>query len=145
MPVLDGLELPRGWRISSRLLAAWPVDNDHQLELWPTGRTEDGRIRWQYRLSRQNHTIFTGSDVTSGAGVVFTAAELVCAARTVLAYLTLQEGDTDREYFDAYTSTQIAWRDQYAEELSVHAMDDLCGYCGGDHLSPGCPNRESGS
>ncbi|MFE3452476.1 hypothetical protein ACFXJ8_26495 [Nonomuraea sp. NPDC059194] len=141
MPTLDGLKLPQGWRISSRLLAAWPIDHDHQLELWPAGRTEDGRIRWHYRLSRKNRTIFAASDITSGVGAVLTAAELISAARTVLSYLTLRPGDTDREYFDVYTRTQLDWRDEFAEDLSLYAMDDLCGYCGGDHPSPACRER----
>ncbi|WP_084965911.1 hypothetical protein [Thermoactinospora rubra] len=140
MPVLDGLELPQGWRISSRLLAAWPIDNDHQLELWPAGRTDDGRIRWRYRLSRKNRTIFAGSEIASAVGAVLTSAELIRAARTVLSFLTLREGDTDAEYFASYTRAQIAWRDEFAEELSLYAMDNLCGYCGGEHLSPGCPS-----
>ncbi|MFI6326513.1 hypothetical protein ACIBG8_53955 [Nonomuraea sp. NPDC050556] len=138
MPILDGLALPQGWRISSRLLAAWPIDAEHQLELWPTGRTDDGRTRWHYRLSSKNRTIFSAQDITSGAGAVLTTDELIRSARTILAFLTLCPGDTDAEYFDAYTRTQITWRDSHAEDLSLFAMDDLCGYCGGDHPSPGC-------
>lgn len=140
MPILDGLVLPRGWRISPRLLAAWPIDSEHSLELWPTARADDGRLRWHYRLSRKSRTVFAVSDISSAVGAVLTAEELIRTARTVLAYLTLRPGDTDAEYFDAYTRAQLAWRDRFAEALSIYAMEDLCGYCGGDHLSPGCPS-----
>ncbi|GAA3138954.1 hypothetical protein [Nonomuraea roseoviolacea] len=95
MPILDGLVLPRGWRISSRLLAAWPIDGEHSLELWPTAPTGDGRLRWRYRLSRKSRTVFTASDVSSAVGAM----------------------------------------------LTIYAMDDVCGYCGAEHLSPGCPTR----
>ncbi|MEV7012697.1 hypothetical protein [Streptosporangium sp. NPDC051022] len=139
MPVLDGVILPSRWRISSRLLAAWPIDEDHLLEIWPAGY-RDGRIQWYYRLSRKRRTIFAASDIRSAAGTVLSTQELVNAARSVLAFLTLRPGDVEAEYFDAYTATQLTWRDRYAEELAAFAMEDTCGYCGStDHPSPGCP------
>ncbi|GAA3120271.1 hypothetical protein GCM10010466_08950 [Planomonospora alba] len=142
MPVLDQVVLPPGWEISPRLLAAWPIDGLHTLELWPRGRTDDGRIRWYYRLSRGRRTIFAASDISSAAGATLTTGELIRAARTVLSYLTLQPGDTDPEYFDGYAGTQLAWRDAHAEDLSLYALEDVCGYCGGvDHVSPGCTAR----
>ncbi|MFG1879302.1 hypothetical protein ACGFIV_31115 [Sphaerisporangium sp. NPDC049003] len=142
MVVLDHVVLPPGWGISSRLLAYWPIDDAHKLELWPSGRTHDNRLQWYYRLSRRSRTIFAASDINSAVGARLTADELVRAARTVLAFLTLQPGGTDAEYFDGYTKTQLAWRDAYAEELSIYALEYVCGYCGDvNHLSPGCPAR----
>jgi hypothetical protein len=139
MPIIDNVSLPPGWSISSRLLAAWPIDDDHTLELWPAARTRDGRLRWRYRLSRKSRTIFTSSDICSPVGAELTTGELTRAARTVLSFLTLTSGDTDADYFDTYTRTQLAWRDRFAEDLSLYAMDDQCGYCGDDHPSPACP------
>ncbi|MDH2426461.1 hypothetical protein [Sphaerisporangium sp. TRM90804] len=142
MDAVAGLVLPTGWRISSRLMAAWPIDDDQMLELWPAGRTADQRLRWNYRLSRKGRTIFGGSDIRSGVGARLTTEELISAARTVLSYLTLRPGGTDPCYFDGYTRAQLNWRDSYAEELAVYALEGLCGYCGSDgHMSPGCPNR----
>ncbi|MEQ4720916.1 hypothetical protein [Nonomuraea sp. B19D2] len=141
MAVLDGIALPTRWQITSRLLAGWPIDASHLLELWPHSRTDDGRIRWLYRLSRHNTTIFSATDISSPVGVVLSADTLIKSATTVLSYLTLRPGDTDADYFDAYTPAQLAWRDCYAEELSLYALEDLCGYCGADHLSPGCDKR----
>ncbi|MEU7894215.1 hypothetical protein AB0B45_15300 [Nonomuraea sp. NPDC049152] len=107
------LILPTGWIISPRLMPAWP-----------------GRV------------IFSASDVFSSVGATLSTAELVGAARTVLAFLTLDAGDTDADYFTDYTKAQLAWRDTHAEGLSLFAMDGLCGYCGSeDHPSPGCPAR----
>ncbi|MFD0883007.1 hypothetical protein ACFQ08_00285 [Streptosporangium algeriense] len=139
MPVLDGIVLPARWMISSRLLAAWPINDDHLLEVWPAGH-QDGRIRWYYRLSRKSRTIFAASDICSAAGTVLSTQELARAARSVLAFLTLRPGDVEAEYFDVYTATQLAWRDRYAEDLAVFALEDVCGYCGSaTHSSPACP------
>lgn len=138
MAVLDGIALPPRWRITSRLLAGWPIDEAHLLELWPNGRTAEGRIRWLYRLSRRNRTIFFATDISSPTGTVLSTNTLISSATTVLGYLTLRPGDTDADYFDTCTPAQIAWRDSYAEELALYALEDVCGYCGGDHASPGC-------
>ncbi|MFF3667474.1 hypothetical protein [Microtetraspora malaysiensis] len=141
MTMTYALALPVGWIISSRLMPAWPIDTDHLLELEAAGRTDEGRIRWRYRLSRSGRTIFAASDICSGVGGDLTAQELVSVARTVLCFLTAGEGDTDAEFFADYTPAQLAWRDECAEELSVYAMDGWCGYCGGDHPSPGCSSE----
>jgi hypothetical protein len=138
MAVLDGIALPPRWRITSRLLAGWPVNEDHLLELWPYGRTDDGRIRWLYRLSHRNRTIFSATDISSPVGTMPATDALIITARTVLSFLTLRSGDTDAEYFDHYTRAQLEWRDGYAEELALYTLDDTCGYCGGHHPSPGC-------
>lgn len=132
--------IPRGWSISPRLLAMWQIDVDHTLEIWPHSRTPEGRIRWQYRLCRKRRVIFSASDISSGVGAQLTTEELISAARTVLSYATLRDGDTDPEFFEGYTKTQLAWRDQHAECLSIYTDETVCGYCGDDHLSPGCPS-----
>ncbi|MBT2233220.1 hypothetical protein [Nonomuraea sp. NEAU-A123] len=142
MAVLDGISLPPRWRITSRLFAGWPIDHQHLLELWPHGRTSDGRIRWFYRLSRYRRTVFSATDISSSVGATVCPETLINAAQTVLAFLTLGPNDTDAEFFANYTPAQLEWRDQYAEELSIYAMDGLCGYCGSDHASSGC-TRES--
>ncbi|GAA2653596.1 hypothetical protein [Nonomuraea recticatena] len=136
------LTLPAGWIISSRLMPAWPIDADHVLELEAAEHTGDGRIRWRYRLSRKRRVIFSADDISSGVGARLTTEELASAARTVLAFLTLQPGDTDSDVFSNYTQAQLRWRDRWAEELSLYALDDRCGYCGSEgHPSPGCDAR----
>lgn len=46
---------------------------------------------------------------------------LICDA---LGFLSLQDGDTDEEYFKDYTPDQIAWRDSpRCEELSLIQYD----------------------
>lgn len=133
--------LPARWEISSRLMPAWPIDTDHILELEAVERTPDNRIRWKYRLSRKSQLIFSRSDIRSGVGAILTTRELVRAAQTVLTHLTLKPGDTDSDVFSEYTQRQLRWRDRWAEELSIYALDG-CGYCGSErHPSPGCDVR----
>jgi hypothetical protein len=38
--------------------------------------------------------------------------------RAVMTFFTLRLGDTDRDYFDDYTETQVAFRDAHAEALA---------------------------
>lgn len=42
-------------------------------------------------------------------------------AATALGFFTLREGDTDSEYFDGYTTKQLAWRDEHAEQVGILA------------------------
>ena len=39
------------------------------------------------------------------------------AVAALMGFLTLKPGDTDREYFDAYTPEQLAWAQSYEPEL----------------------------
>ena len=42
----------------------------------------------------------------------------------LLGFLSMQDGDTDAEYFADYTPAQLAWRDSgRAEELSMYVYD----------------------
>lgn len=120
---------------SSRLTLVWRIDTDHVLEIGGDGRTGDGRIRYVYRLSRCERTIFEGHDFCSGSGAAPVAALLGHAAGCLLGFLTMRPGDVESDYFHEYTAEQCAWRDAFAEELSTYAQDRCCGSCGGDHDS----------
>lgn len=136
--------LPKGWVISPRLMACWPIDAEHTLEISPIERTDDGRIRWGYRLARRNRTVFAGRDLCSAVGAAVTTDEYTRTARTALAFLTLRPGDVEAGYFAGYTKRQLTWRDDVAEDLALLAMDDQCGYCGSEgHVSPVCPSRRA--
>lgn len=39
--------------------------------------------------------------------------------RAVLGCLAMKPGDTDRDYFDSYSPEQLAWAEEYGEELSM--------------------------
>jgi hypothetical protein len=47
------------------------------------------------------------------------------SAKALLSFLTLQEGDTDDEYFDNYTPDQLEFRESLdCEYLKAYTMDD---------------------
>ena len=55
--------------------------------------------------------------------------------RGIMGYLTLREGDTDREYFDNYTERQLKWSRNKAEELTFWGMEES-DFCDGDGEAP---------
>jgi len=106
--------------ISARLMAAYDFDFDHTLHLHAEQRDDEGRIVYSYVLEREGVVIFEGSDFRTGCWAEVDYAE---AARSLMGFLTLREGDTDADYFDRYTPEQIAWRDEYAEGLVGYGVD----------------------
>ena len=104
--------------ISARLMAAYDFDFGHTLHLHAEQRDGFGRIVYSYVFERDGVVIFEGSDFRSGCG---DSVNYATAARALLGFLTLREGDTDSDYFDRYTPEQLAWRDEYAKGLSIYA------------------------
>lgn len=87
------------------------------------------RQRWRYALKDEQWAkgndpemavVFEGDDFETSMMVTEDDAAIV---RGLLGFLSLQDGDTDSEYFDNYTERQIAWRDERAETLSLYAME----------------------
>jgi hypothetical protein len=81
------------------------------------------RQRWTYIFwdtSWSNDSIFFDDDFETSV-MQGEDDEIV---RSLLGFLSLQDGDTDSEYFDSYTERQLAWRDERAETLSLYAMDE---------------------
>jgi len=48
-------------------------------------------------------------------------------AEDALGFFTQCEGDTNQEYFDAYTPEQLSWRDEHAEYVGA-LVDDVGKY-----------------
>jgi len=48
------------------------------------------------------------------------------AKELVTATIAMRPGDTDEDFFDGYTPTQLAWCKKYGEELSLEAMMRYC-------------------
>jgi hypothetical protein len=86
------------------------------LQTWDTGRTDHrGQTRMGYRFSQvgESEPIFEGEDFC-GSPMQADDSDLTLA--NLLGFLTLRLGDTDRDYFDAYTPRQREWTDDYACE-----------------------------
>ena len=103
-------------------LRKW-TQGDYQLDLWDTeSRDENGKHMLAYRLKHKGKMIFNGSDFCASPFHVIDSDDTVAS---ILGFLSLDDGDTDPEYFDDYTPEQIAWRDEFAAELSgiVYTME----------------------
>lgn len=105
--------------ISGRLMAAYQLDHEHIIHVATDRVGENHRMFWHYVLERNGATIFEGADFSAGTELTYGEA-----ARGIVGFLTLREGDTDSEYFDHYTPDQIAWRDECAEGLAMFGMED---------------------
>ena len=84
----------------------------------------DGRMYFSYTATMpQCGAVFFGSNFSPSprrddpTGMV--------AALELLAWLTLQEGDTDAEFFDEYTPDQLAWAATFECECIKGAVDEV--------------------
>ncbi len=100
------------------------------LRMYDTGRCDDrGSVTIAYKLSMHEAGKTT---------VLFDAADYhgspCCAcdsnenAAGLMGFLTLRPGDTDSEYFEAYSPAQRAYAAAHAESLSCTVMDRLGEY-----------------
>lgn len=96
----------------------------YTLSLQALGRKDrNGHEMVRYIFSDPKGTmIFAGDDF--GASPLHDA-EGDKSAKSLLAFLTLRDGDTDAEYFANYTPAQIAFRDSFdCEQLQLYTLDD---------------------
>lgn len=132
MSLTHALSLPKNTK-SPRMALVWRVHPDHVPRI--STDEPDGRIRYHYQPLHENRTIFDG-DFCTGFSAEPIAETLTHAAASLLGFLTHCPGGVEADYFEGYTPEQIAWRDEFAEYLSIYAQDRYCGYCGSDHDSP---------
>jgi hypothetical protein len=89
------------------------------LTVWDTGRAVGGKCQLGYRLTRsengQRRTLFEGEDFCASPLHAVDSDETVEA---LMGFLTLRPGDTDAEYFEAYTPEQLAFCSEHAETLA---------------------------
>jgi len=87
---------------------------------FPFAQRGDRRY-YGYELKDGRKVIFEGRDFGPGYA---TAPDSLEAVYGILGFLTVQEGDTDREYFEKYTEEQMAWtRSRRCEELNLMVYD----------------------
>jgi hypothetical protein len=84
-------------------------------------------IGYAFFAPGENDPIFTGEDFGNPrlwgkqGGCAIDSDDVL---RSILGFLTLDEGDTDDEYFDSYTERQLAFRDgPDREHLSLWDME----------------------
>jgi hypothetical protein len=85
-------------------------------ELGEPGRwLQDGKTPIGYRFYHHDQLVFESDDIAVPAGQTLDGDQTV---RGVLGFLALRPGDVEADYFRGYTPTQLAWRDQHAEDLA---------------------------
>ncbi len=90
------------------LIKRWR-SNGFTLFLWDTGKRDwRGQTNLAYRLWDKGRIIFEGEDFS---GSPLHADDSNATIASLLSFLSLNVGDTDREYFANYTPAQIEWRD----------------------------------
>jgi len=101
-------------------------DTGWTLTLWDTERTDDpdGRTVFAYTFAAPGATepLFSGEDFRSAAYRTY-ADDSDQTLRNLLGFLTLRPGDTDDDYFEKYTTDQLAYCAGDAEELSLWALE----------------------
>lgn len=106
-------------------LRTWNDPDGHgfRLNLYDTGKTcpEDGKTLIAYRFWHKLRLIFQGADIWVPPTQTIDGDETV---RTVLTFLSLRPGDTDREFFDYYTAAQLRWVDEHAQTLSLYTIPE---------------------
>jgi hypothetical protein len=98
---------------------------DYALLTWDTGRYDrrgQSYIGYAFYRVTEVEPIFAAEDF---AGSPMHADDSDETLRCLLGFLTLRKGDTDADYFDAYTARQLEFRDgPDIEELGLWALDD---------------------
>lgn len=89
------------------------------------GRLPDGHTLLAYTLTMKapgaaRVVIFDGADYGVPSHQCIDSDD---ACRGLLVFLTLRPGDTDADYFAAYTDAQRAFCDEHAEALAMAAYD----------------------
>lgn len=94
------------------------------LQTWDTGRTDSyGKTVIKYRLTMSENNIrsclFMGSDFCCAPSYAIDGDQCIAS---LMGFLTLRPGDTDKEYFADYTPEQLEYCSHHAEALSCEVM-----------------------
>lgn len=103
------------------------------LETWDTGRRDHrGTTTIGYRLRMREFAdpeipgstdrwiiLFEGEDFNASPMYADDSDECV---GSLMGFLTLKPGDTDRDYFDSYTPAQLDYCSRHAEALQLECM-----------------------
>lgn len=93
------------------------------LRLHSIKKEEYGQWRIGYKFEDNGQVIFEGDDLE----VAHHEPVGLSTVEDALSFFSLEQGDTDDDYFDSYTPEQLAWRDTRAAELSI-IVNDLSRY-----------------
>jgi hypothetical protein len=95
------------------------------LTVWDTHKTMPSvgtytKDRLGYCLKMDGKILFEGEDFGNSPMHCVDSDNTV---RSIMNFLTLRPGDTDKEYFDGYSEAQLAYCSAYAEALSWYCSE----------------------
>jgi hypothetical protein len=105
--------------MARELIRTWEAEG-FKLELYDTNDVRRGKSRLAYRLHDGNELIFEGDDF--GCSPLH-ATDSDATVASLLNFLSLRPGDTDREYFESYSERQMEWCRARGELLGMLAHD----------------------
>jgi hypothetical protein len=88
----------------------------HEVAGQPGRRMPQSHTPVGYRFFHDGRLIFEGDDIGVPPDQSLDGDETV---RGVLGFLALRPGGVEPDYFAGYTCSQVAWRDQHAEDLEA--------------------------
>lgn len=91
--------------------------NGYHLELYDTYQTDHSKSVLAYEFFHNGELIFEGTDFCPAPSQAIDSDMVVGG---LLAFLSLQPGDTDREYFRGYTKRQMEFAREEGENLSLY-------------------------
>lgn len=80
-----------------------------------------GKHQLGYALWHGGECIFAGEDFAASP---MDPVDSDIVMHTLVRLLSLRPGDTDREYFQSYTERQLAWAEQYGDQLALAVEPD---------------------
>jgi len=93
------------------------------LKMWDTGgRDWRGQTIISYQLRHKGKIVFLGSDF---AGSPMNCDDSRETVGSLLLFLSLRPGETDKEFFENYTADQLVWVREHGEWLSLLAHQML--------------------
>ena len=104
------------------IIKVWRKD-DLRLTIYDTGKRDyyNEKSRLAYKFKKAGRLLFEGNDFYPGLLYANDSMETVYA---LLGFLTVQEMDTDEEYFDDYSPEQMAWANSWeCEQLQFWLYD----------------------
>ena len=99
-------------------------ENKFRLLTWDTNKTDSmGKniVGYQFYKVDTGEVIFSGEDFCCSPLHAIDSNECL---RSLMTFITLRPGDTDKEYFENYTPEQMEFAENEAEYLSMWALED---------------------
>lgn len=97
-----------------------------EVDTFTNGFDNRGATRYQLHVKHAGKVIFNVNDPQGaelyGAHSPSWTSDGKDAKRASLTHLAMKPGDTDSEFFSSYTADQLAWVEQYGEEIYMIAI-----------------------